>query len=292
MCSRTRHNGCTETRSNRGLQTVFERSEEHEHQGVGGAHEADAPDLAGDRSHLRADLDAEAIVQRGADGKERSLRERPSSQRSHRAKPSTTVCNDQLVFTPLTRPNTSPVSSGLLRRRRPGGSSRSWLARRRMTSCCRSSLLKTPFLWPLLMVQATVGTLLANDVRLRRLPSDPQKLCPITRRPPARGARVASPIAGAGAVPSPATASHSGGPPVVGMDLAPLEELAPLAQAVGAVAPRPIAVAPGAVTGMPSSTPVPRTRSHAGLPDVTGYTPAQVEAAIGPRPPNRLREEG
>jgi hypothetical protein len=83
------------------------------------------------------------------------------------------------------------------------------------------SLLKTPFLWPLLMLRATVGTLLANDVRLHRFPSDPQKLCPITRHPPARGARVASPVAGAGAVTSPAPASHSGGPPVVGMDLAP-----------------------------------------------------------------------
>ena len=30
------------------------------------------------------------------------------------------------------------------------------------------SLLKPPFLWPLLMLPATVGTLLANDVRLRR----------------------------------------------------------------------------------------------------------------------------
>ena len=151
-----------------------------------------------------------------------------------------------------------------------------------MTSCCRSSLLKTPFLWPLLMVQATVGTfspMMSVFVAcLLTLKSCAQSRAALQlevlalrhqlqvlerSRPPRLRLTRADRL-------------------LWGCNLAPLEELAPLAQAVGAVAPRPIAVAPGAVTGMPSSSPVPRTRSHAGLPDVTGYTPAQVEAAIGP----------
>jgi hypothetical protein len=86
-------------------------------------------------------------------------------------------------------------------------------------------LLKTPSWLERLMLLPAVGTLLADDVRLRCCPSDPPRPCSITRRPPARGARVASPVAGARAVPSSAPAPHSGGPPAVGLGLAGLERL-------------------------------------------------------------------